>query len=79
MHLQPWPEYDAELAREDEITLVVQVNGKLRERLTVAPGLGEDEALAKALESPRVATAIGERPVKRAVYRPDRLLNLVIG
>ena len=71
VHLQPWPEYDAELAREDEITLVVQVNGKLRERLTVAPGLGEDEAVAKALESPRVATAIGDWPVKRAVYRPD--------
>lgn len=78
VHLQPWPRYDAELAREDEVTLVVQVNGKLRDRLTAPPGLAEEEAIALALSSPRVVSQLDGKRVQRAIYRVDRLINLVI-
>jgi leucyl-tRNA synthetase len=78
VHLEDWPRYDAEAAREDEVTLVVQVNGKLRERLTVPPGLGEAEAIRLALASPKVTMHLDGRPVRRAIYRADRLLNLVV-
>jgi leucyl-tRNA synthetase len=78
VHLENWPEYDAEAARNDEITVVVQVNGKLRERLTVAPGTSEEDAIRLALASPRVTAALEGRDIGKAIYRPDRLLNLVL-
>lgn len=78
VHLEHWPEYNAELAREDEVTLVVQVDGKLRDRLLVTPGLPEEDAVRLAMESPRIMSALGGRPVERAIYRTDRLLNLVL-
>ena len=78
VHLERWPEFDAEAAREDEVTVVVQVDGKLRDRLTVPPGLPEAEAVRLALASPRVAAVMGSRQVERAIYRADRLLNLVL-
>ena len=78
VHLQSWPIYDAELAREDEITLVVQVNGKLRDRLVVAPGLPEEDAVRLAMSSPRIVSAVAGKSVDRAIYRTDRLLNLVL-
>jgi leucyl-tRNA synthetase len=79
VHLESWPEFDADLARDVEVTLVVQVDGKLRERLAVAPGLPEEEAVRLAMASPRVAAALGGKSVKRRIYRTDRLLNLVLG
>jgi len=78
VHLESWPVYDAELARADEITLVVQVDGKVRDRLVVPPGLSQDEAARLALESPRIASALAGRAVQRMIYRTDRLLNLVV-
>jgi leucyl-tRNA synthetase len=72
-----WPEFDAAAAAEPEVTLVVQVGGKVRERLTVAAGLSEEQALAAAMASDRVRAALnGGRPAK-VVYVPDRLINLV--
>ena len=78
VHLESWPSYDADLAREDMVTLVVQVNGKLRERLQVPPGLPESEALDLALRSPKVTAVMDGKSVQRAIYKADRLLNLVL-
>ncbi len=79
VHLQHWPEYNEEQARDDEVILVVQVDGKLRDRLTVQPGLAEDQAVQLALASPKVAPVVKGKAVRRAIYRADRLLNLVLG
>ena len=54
VHQQSWPEWDAELAREDEVTLVVQVNGKVRDRIQVPAGIDEPRAKELALASPLV-------------------------
>jgi len=72
-----WPEFDAAAAVEPEVTLVVQVAGRVRDRMTVAAGLSEEQALASALASDRVRAALdGGRPSK-VVYVPDKLINLV--
>ena len=72
-----WPEFDAAAAVEPEVTLVVQVAGKVRDRMTVAVGLSEADALASALASDRVRAALdGGRPSK-VIYVPDKLINLV--
>jgi leucyl-tRNA synthetase len=73
----PWPEFDAAAAAEPQMTLVVQVAGKVRDRLTAATGMSEEQALALALESEKVRAALnGGRPSK-VIYVQDKLINLV--
>jgi leucyl-tRNA synthetase len=78
IHNQDWPGWNEELAREEEITLVVQVNGKLRDRITVSASVTEDEAKKLALESEKVKPHIEGREVAQVVYVPGRLVNLVV-
>ena len=78
IHQQCWPKVDEEAAKDDEITLVVQVNGKLRDRLTVSPIISDEEAKALALASPAVQSQIGEKPIRKVIVIPGRLVNIVI-
>jgi leucyl-tRNA synthetase len=78
IHQQMWPVYDAALAKEDKITLVVQVNGKVRDRITVAADISEDEAQAVALASETVQRFMGGKQPKSIVVVPGRLVNIVI-
>ncbi|MGH9108365.1 MAG: leucine--tRNA ligase [Acidimicrobiales bacterium] len=78
LHAQPWPAYDPSLAAEDTVTMVVQVNGKVRERLDVAPSIGAEEARSAALALPRVVEALAGREPSRVVVRPPRLVNVVV-
>jgi leucyl-tRNA synthetase len=75
---QPWPEFDASLAAEDTVTCVVQVNGKVRDRLDVAPDVGEDELREAALGLPGVARAVGSSTIRTVVVRPPKLVNIVV-
>jgi leucyl-tRNA synthetase len=78
VHLQRWPAYDPDLVREETVTMVIQVNGKVRDRIEVDAGISEADAEAAALASAKVAEALnGVRP-KRVVIRPPRLVNVVI-
>ena len=72
-----WPEYDAAAAAVPEVTLVVQVSGKVRDRLTIPVGTSEEKALEAALASERVKAAFDGRRPSKVVYVPDRLINLV--
>lgn len=74
-----WPTWDPAVAAEDEITIVVQVNGKLRDRLTVPVGTAEDEIKQRALASPKVVEATAGKTVRNVVSVPGRLVNVVIG
>jgi leucyl-tRNA synthetase len=78
IHSQSWPEWDRELAREEEITLVVQVNGKLRDRLQVPADITEERAKELALASARVHAHTDGRQMVRIVYVPGRLVNVVV-
>jgi leucyl-tRNA synthetase len=79
VHEQAWPGYDESLIAEEEITLVVQVNGKLRDRVTVPAGISEEAAKEQALASERVRPHVEGKQIRKAVYVPGRLVNLVVG
>jgi leucyl-tRNA synthetase len=78
IHNQSWPEWDEELAKDEEVVLVVQVNGKLRDRITVPASITEDEAREKALASQKVKVHLEGREVIKAIYVPGKLVNLVV-
>ena len=78
IHQQPFPVWDDDLAAEDMITLVVQVNGKVRDRLEVPADIEEAAAQQLALASPRVKSFTEGKSVSKAVYVPGRLVNLVV-
>jgi len=78
VHTQPWPRYDPELAKAPEVTLVVQVDGRVRDRLVVPADLPEEEARTLALASPRVQQHLDGRVVKDVVYVPGKVLNIVL-
>lgn len=75
--LARWPEADSALLVRDEVTVVVQVNGKLRGRVVVARGASEEETLDIARDDPRVATHLEGKALQRVIFVPDKLLNLV--
>jgi leucyl-tRNA synthetase len=79
IHQQAFPAWDDELAAEEEITLVVQVNGRVRDRITVSADIGEDEARKLALDSHRVQAHVDGKSVRNVVYVPGRLVNVVVG
>jgi leucyl-tRNA synthetase len=78
VHDQIWPVADPDLVKVDTETMVVQVNGKVRDRLTVAADVGEDDAVALALQSPKVQQQVAGRPVRRVIARPPKLVNVVV-
>ena len=77
VHLAVLPGYDPELVRADRVTCVIQVDGKLRDRIEVAADAGEDQLRDVALGSPKVRVAMGDRPVARIVVVPPKLVNVV--
>jgi len=79
IHLQAWPQGDPAKAREDEITIVVQVNGKVRDKLVVAPGTGQAVLERDALLLESVQKWIDGKPVRKVIVVPDKLVNVVIG
>jgi leucyl-tRNA synthetase len=79
LYHQAWPEFDAEALIENEIELVVQVNGKLRDRIAVAPDANEETVLAVALASPKIKEYTDGKSMRKVVYVQGRLLNLVVG
>jgi len=78
IHNQPWPEWDESLIKEEEITLVVQVNGKVRDKLTVSASISEPDARKMATEQPRVQTYLEGKQVVKIIYVPGRLVNIVV-
>ena len=79
IHLQAWPQADAEKAREEEIAIVVQVNGKVRDKLVKAPGTAQDVLEREALELPNVGKWIEGKQVRKVIVVPDKLVNIVAG
>ena len=73
-----WPKYDATLAAAGEVEVVVQVNGKVRGRVTVSRGASEAEVVARALQDESVRKFVDGKPVRKTVYVQDRLLNFVV-
>lgn len=78
LHMQPWPVVDLELARLERVVMVVQVNGKLRDRIEVDADVTEDVMKDLALKSERVAVELGGAEPRRVIVRPPKLVNVVL-
>jgi leucyl-tRNA synthetase len=72
-----WPDYDPAAALEDEILIVIQVNGRLRDRMTIPASFGEEEVKAWALKSERIRKLVEGKEIKRVILVPRKLVNVV--
>jgi leucyl-tRNA synthetase len=75
---EPWPEWDEEALEEDMQLIVVQVNGRLRNRIYVSPTASNEDVEKAALSDERIKTFIGDQPVRKVVVVPGRLVNVVV-
>jgi leucyl-tRNA synthetase len=76
---QPWPEYDPAALVRDKVTLVVQVNGKLRDKLEVNPDIDQESVVALAKMSERLTPYLEGKQIRKVIFVPGKLLNLVVG
>ncbi len=76
---QAWPTWDPDLAREDTVTLIVQVNGKVRDRIDVPADITPEDAERLAMESEKATAHIDGQQVRKVVSKPPRLVNIVVG
>jgi len=74
-----WPSYNEELAREEMVEVVVQVNGRVRARLECEAGLSESELISRARADSRVSHWLDAKPIRKTFVVPDKLVNLVVG
>src|SRR5437016_5541206 len=74
---QTWPEYDEALLIEDEVEIVVQINGKMRDRLKVATDANEETLKKAALALPKIAESIAGKEIRKVVIVPNKLVNVV--
>jgi leucyl-tRNA synthetase len=78
VHLQSWPEWDSDLLVEETVTMVVQVNGKVRDRVDVPADISEDDAIEVALAAERVQSWTEGKTVRKVIARPPKLVNIVV-
>ena len=74
---ESWPSYDEALCVDSEVEISVQVNGKLRSRIRIAPTAGEEEMRAAALADERIAQEIANKTVRKVICVPGRTVNIV--
>jgi leucyl-tRNA synthetase len=78
VHRQAWPTYDAALAADDVVTVIIQVNGKVRDRITVEADMSEEGLRETAVTSPKVQSFINSKPIRKIIVVPPSLVNVVI-
>ena len=76
---EPWPTYDPALIQDEEITIVVQVNGKLRDQFVAPADISEEDAKAKALSSPKIQKWLDGKEPKKVMYVKGKLVSIVTG
>ena len=74
---QPWPKYDLALTKDDEITVSIQVNGKLRGTLAIPKDMAKDDVLAAARNLDSVAKHLAEKNIRKEIYVPGKIVNFV--
>ena len=78
IHVESWPEYDESLLQEESVTLVVQINGKLRDSIEVKRGMSEEDVKKLVLASEKIQKHLDGKEIRKFVYVQDKLANLVI-
>ncbi len=75
---QKWPKYDERLIKEEKITLVVQINGKVRDKVEVEIGISEVKAKKSALKNPKIKKWLLNKKIKKTIFVKDKLINFVV-
>jgi leucyl-tRNA synthetase len=73
-----WPKYKEALTLTDEILIVLQVNGKVRQKVSVASGISEDDLKTRSLEDPKIQEWTQGKEIKKVVIVPKKLVNIVV-
>jgi leucyl-tRNA synthetase len=76
---QTWPEWDEEIAKEEKIELVIQVNGKLRSRLLIPHSISDDKIKEMALQEQKIQDIVGKKTIKKVIVVKGKLINIVVG
>jgi len=76
--LAPWPKFDSQLCKDDTVTMAVQVNGKTRGTIEIAPNAAETLAVEEAQKVPSVSAAIDGKPIAKVIYKAGKILNLIV-
>jgi len=78
LYLEPWPEYSIEALKEEEILIIVQINGKLRDKIKILSDISEEDIKEKVLKLPKVKKWINNKKIDKIIYVPGKLLNIVV-
>ena len=78
IHQESWPEFEEGLAREEEVMMVVQVNGKVRDTIPVSPDITEEEMKEKALASEKIQAHLNGTEPQKIITKPPKLISLVV-
>ncbi len=78
IHLEQWPKYDPKLIKEEEIELIIQVNGKFRDRIKTSADIDEEEAKKLALQSAKIKAFVQNKEIKKVIFVKGRLVNIVV-
>ncbi len=78
VHLQEWPKYDVNLTQQSEVTIGIQINGKVKDEITLALDESEDSVKEKVLNTGKIKAQIGDREIKKFVYVPGKVVNVVL-
>ncbi|MCA9367665.1 leucine--tRNA ligase [Candidatus Kaiserbacteria bacterium] len=78
IHRAGWPQYDAALAKDDVVTIGVQINGKVRGEVTISPEASEAEALDAVAANADLKERLGDGPYQKVIYKPGRILNIIL-
>jgi leucyl-tRNA synthetase len=74
----PWPSYREEILQKEQVTLVIQVNGKVRSKIQISQDASQEEIEQRTLEDEKIQRQLSGNPPKRIVYVPGRLINIVV-
>ena len=77
VHTQDWPEWDADQIKEVMVTIVVQIDGKVRDSVEILPEMSESEIQDLVMKRPKVRQHLAERQVKKTIYVPEKILSIV--
>jgi leucyl-tRNA synthetase len=78
LSVEPWPQFREDLARENEVEVVIQINGKVRGKLTVPAGASQDKVVALAKADAGAAAHLANKEIRKIIFVPDKLINLVV-
>jgi leucyl-tRNA synthetase len=78
VHALPWPTFDEEVAKRKEVTLIVQVNGKVRDKITVPADIGEEKMREMALASENTRKHVEGKDIRKVIIVPGKLVNIVV-